>query len=308
MGSNQVNITQYMSGNAGKGSKLTTGTNKAFSNASSTGAGKGSSIVQILSYIFAIFIVIMVILLFIHFFITPIFKLRPGSPGIIPIPGLDDGKLFWNKTNAGQIMNKDLPIAAQTFGYTINLDVFIQNPLQFARHPRIFFSRGATKTETPSGDTLLGILSNYNIVAGLLPDTNDLIVSVLNKDNNMESIVIPNIPVQESFRLSMVVMEQALEVYVNGQLMRTRSFLAPPKSVEGDIYPAAGVEANIVKVKNLKIWSRILTTSEIREAKPSLSKNFDSTPMPATSVCGTSSNTMPDLEKVNNTFSNVVGR
>jgi hypothetical protein len=309
MSANQVNITQYMSGNAGKGSKLPTVSNKVSSNASSTGSGKGSGIVQILSYIFAIFIVIMVILLFIHFFITPIFKLRPGSPGIIPIPGLDDGKLFWHKTNAGQIMNKDLPIAAQTFGYTINLDVFVQNPLQFARHPRIFFSRGATRMETPSGDTLLGILSNYNLVAGLLPDTNDLIVSVLNKDNNMESIVIPNIPVQEAFRLSMVVMEQALEVYVNGQLMRTRSFSAPPKSVEGDIYPAAGVEANIVKVKNLKIWARILTTSEIRAAKPPLSNDFGNTPMPATSVCGVSSNDMmADLDKVNNTFYNVVGR
>ena len=309
MSANQVNITQYMSGNTGKGSKLPTGTNKISTNTGSSGAGKGSSIIQILSYIFAIFIVIMVILLFIHFFITPIFKLRPGSPGIIPIPGLDDGKLFWNKTNAGQIMNKDLPIVSQTFGYTMNLDVFVQNPLQFARHPRIFFSRGATRTETPSGDTLLGILSNYNIVAGLLPDTNDLIVSVLNKDNNMESIVIPNIPVQEPFRLTMVVMEQALEIYINGQLMRTRTFSAPPKSVEGDIYPAAGVEANIVKVKNLKIWARILTTSEIREAKPPLSKNFDNTPMPSTSVCGTSINdNMPDLDKVNNTFYNVVGR
>jgi len=308
MSGNQINITKYMSGNTATkvpNYKPSTGNYKTTTNFSTSGSGTGSNIARILSYLLAIFIVIMVILLFINYFVTPIFRLRPGGPGIIPIPGFDDGKLFWNRNNAGQILNKNLPIISQSFGYTINLDVFIQNPLQFSRHPRIFFSRGATKTETPSGDTLLGILSNYNIVAGLLPDTNDLIVSVLNKDNNMETVVIPNIPIQEPFRLSMVVMEQALEVYVNGHLMRTRSFGAPPKSVEGDIYPAAGVEANIVKVRNLKIWSRILTTSEIREARPALSttKDFGAGPMPSSSTCSTSaSNTMTSIEKAMDRF------
>ena len=301
-GNKGVNITQYLSGSTAKtpNYKPTTGNYTTKSNIGSAGAGTGSSIARILSYILAIFIVIMVILLFINYFITPIFRLRPGGPGIIPVPGFDDGKLFWNKNSAGQILNKNLPISSQSFSYTMNLDVFVQNPLQFSKQPRVFFSRGATKTETPTGDTLLGVLSNYNIVAGLLPDTNDLIVSVLNKDNNMESVVIPNIPIQEPFRLSMVVMEQALEVYINGHLMKTRSFGAPPKSVEGDIYPAAGIEANVVKVRNLKIWSRILTTSEIRQATPALSsaKNFGASPMPSSSTCSTAaSNTMTSIEQ-----------
>ena len=139
------------------------------------------------------------------------------------------------------------------------LDVFIQNPLQFSTTPRIFFSRGANKKETPSGDTLLGVLSNYNIVAALLPDTNDLIVSVLNKDNNMENIIVPNVSVQQSFRLTMVVMEQALEVYINGKLIKTRTFSASPKDVKDDINAATGIESNAIKVHNLKIWPRILT-------------------------------------------------
>ena len=302
-GNQGVNITKYLSN--GPSAKIanykpSTGNYTTKNNIGSSGAGTGSGIARVLSYLLAIFIVIMVILLFINYFITPIFRLRPGGPGIIPIPGFDDGKLFWNKTNAGQIINKDLPIVSQSFGYTMNLDVFVENPLQFSRHPRIFFSRGATKTETPSGETLLGILSNYNLVAGLLPDTNDLIVSVLNKDNNMESIIIPNIPIQEPFRLSMVVMEQALEVYINGNLMKTRSFAAPPKTVEGDIYPAAGIEANAVKVRNLKIWGRILTTSEIRQSTPALSsaKSFGAGPMPSSTSCSTSiSNTMTSMEK-----------
>lgn len=300
MSTNQgINITKYMLGNAAPAAKSNF---SSFTGTTNTAVSYGmrSSIARIASYVLAIIIVLLVILLFIHFFITPIFRLQPGGSGIIPVPGFDDGKLFWNKTSSSQILNKDLPIAPLAFGYTMNLDVFVENPLQFSKHPRIFFSRGATRNETPTGESILGVLNNYNIVAALVPDTNDLLVSVLNKNNNEENVYIPNIPIQESFRLSMVVMEQALEVYINGHLMKTRTFSAPPKDVKGDIYPAAGIEANIVKVRNLKIWSRLLTVSEIRQSSPSLStaKNFGGVPMPSSTSCSTAAGTtMTDPEK-----------
>ncbi len=284
-----TNITKYMLGNTTKSPNVKLPT--AISTSNTTGAGGRSSVSRILAYLLAIVVVILVILLFINFFITPIFKLSPGGPGIIPVPGFDDGILFWNKTNAGMLQNKDLPIAAQTFGYTINLDVFVQNPLQFSTAPRVFFSRGATLKQKASGDTMLSVLDNYNIAAALLPDTSDLIVSVLNVNNNMENILIPNIPVQEPFRLTMVVMEQALEVYINGHLMKTRMFSAPPKDVKGDIYPSTGTEINVVKVRNLKIWGRILSIAAIQQATPALSTadGFGANAIPSSSTCATPS-------------------
>lgn len=261
--------------------------NSAASNQVVANAGTPSPFKRVLAYGLAILLVIFVILLFVHFFIRPIFQMHPGGPGIIPVPGGDDGVLFWNKGTSGQIQNKDLPIADLYFNYSLQMDMFIQNPVQFSKHVRILFSRGATQRQSASGDSILGVLDNYNVVAGLLPDTSDLIVSVLNKDNNMENVIIPNVPVQEPFRLHIVVMEQALEVYLNGHLMKTRSFDAPPKHVTGDIYPAMNVEANIAKIRNLKIWSRIITTGEVRESKPSLlsAKDFDATPMPSSTSC-----------------------
>jgi hypothetical protein len=252
-----------------------------------TNAGEPSPIMRVLAYGLTILLVIFVILLFVHFFIRPIFQMYPGGPGIIPVPGGDDGVLFWNKGTSGQIQNKDLPIADQYFNYSIQMDMFIQNPVQFSKNVRVLFSRGATQRQSPSGDSILGVLDNYNVVAGLLPDTSDLIVSVLNKDNNMENVIVPNIPVQEPFRLHIVVMEQALEVYLNGHLMKTRAFDAPPKHVAGDIYPATNVEANIAKIRNLKIWSRIITTGEVRDSRPALlsAKDFDATPMPSSTSC-----------------------
>ena len=65
---------------------------------------------QIISYLLAIGIILLIILIFVHFFITPIFSYQPGSPGIFVIPGLDDGILFWNNTNTGLLPNNTLPI------------------------------------------------------------------------------------------------------------------------------------------------------------------------------------------------------
>ena len=298
----QFNVTKWLSNNAGKVNKSITGKtlNVDISKVNSSSAGStGSSIGRILAYLLTIGVVILVILLFINYFITPIFRLQPGGPGIIPVPGFDDGKLFWKNTSPGQIQNKDLPIVSQYYGYTINLDIFVENPLQFASTPRIFFSRGATKKEKPSGDTILGTLDNYNLVAALLPDTNDLIVSVLNKDNNQENIIVPNVPVQDPFRLTMVVMQQALEVYINGKLIRTRKFLSEPKDVKGDSYPTDGIEINSMKVHNLKIWPRLLSSSEIRNALPVLSsaKDFGAGPMPSSTSCMSSAiNALDDAE------------
>ena len=291
--SNEINLRKYLPGNFSfaQNAKPSTGNIfttpfKTINNSSNGTAGAivPSSMIRILSYLLAIVIVVLVILLFIHFFIKPIFRLHPGGPGIIPVPGFDDGTLYWNKTNPGQILNKKLPIDAQYYNYSMNLDIFVENPLQFSSYPRIFLSRGATLKDHPSGDTMLGVLDNYNLVAGLLPDTNDLIVSVLNKDNNMENIIVPNIPIQEPFRLGIILMESALEVYINGHLMKTRTFTVPPKDVKGDIYPATGINTNVAKVRNLKIWKRILTTAEIRYATPALSKASDFNPAPISSV------------------------
>ena len=267
----------------------------------------GSTLARIIAYIVAIVTVIFIILLFIHFFFKPIFSTHPGSPGIIRVPGMDDGKLFWDTKNPGKLLNEKIPIREIYYNYSINMDIFIQNPFQFSRYPRILFTRGAIYNPTKSGDTILGIINNYNLVIALLPDTNDLIVSVLNKDNNMENSLIPNVPVQEPFRLGVIIMESVLETYLNGQLIKTRPFNSPPKDVKGDIYPASGVELNIAKIRNLKIWPRVLTISEIRTATPSLSssKDFGATQMPTTSSCATnitdrlnklSLDTIPDIK------------
>ena len=271
--------------NIAKVSSNIVGTNSTIS----SGAGR------IFAYFVSVAIIIAVIILFIHFFIKPISSLQPGASGIF---SGNDGKLFWNKTNPSLILNKDLPISNLYYNYSLNIEMFIQNPFQFSRYPRILFSRGAEYKDTPSGNEILGVLSNYNLVIALKPDINDLIVSVLNKNNYMEYVIIPNIPVQEPFRLGIVVMELALEVYLNGRLVKTQPFNAHLKDVKGAIRPAQDIETTIAKLRNLKIWPRILTTSEIRYAKPDLSPatQFAAGPIPNSTTC--TANDMNRLEKL----------
>ena len=212
---------------------------------------------------------------------------------MIPVPGGDDGIIFWDKGNHPQILEQQLPIVGKSWDYSLILDMFIQNPLQFSNKYRILFSRGAVRKATPTGtDTFLGILDTYNLVVALKPDTNDLVVSVLSGSSttkNEENVVISNVPVQQSFRLGIIVMENALEVYLNGNLVKTRKYDYNIQSVVGPIDPPLPQESSIVLFPLLKVWNRILTTSELRYAKPDMNKMapLGALPMPSSSLCST---------------------
>jgi hypothetical protein len=267
---------------------------------------KGSSTWgRIIAYVLAIIVVIAILLLFIHYFITPVFKMHPGDPGYIPLPGYDDGVLQWTK-GSPFIANKNTIISSSSYNYSLIMDIFIQNPLQFSAVDRILFTRGALLNEKPQGETLTGMMSNYNLVVALTPDTNDLIVSVLNVNNNMENVLVPNVPVQEPFRLGIIFMEQALEVYMNGKLVHTRVFSASPKAVMGDIMGPLGQNATVALIRNLKMWNRVLTSSEIRYSPPAMmtAAGFGAQGMPSSSSCpsfsssSSSSNAENRLEKL----------
>ena len=268
--------TSGSSGSSGSTAKNTATSNNA----------NGFQISHMIAYVFAILCVLLIIILFVHFFVTPIFRLRPGTPGLIPVPGFDDGILYWSSSSA-LLPNAALPIRSQSYGYSFHVDIFIENPLAFSKTPRLLFHRGGVLKETPSGETLLGILHRYNVAVALTPDTNDLLVSVLNKNHGMETSILTNVPVQTPFRLSTVIMEQGMEVYLNGQLVKTRRFAAAPLDITGDIVPIPG----LATLRQLKLWGRTLSYSEIREATPPLStaKDFNLGSIPSSTSCTDSS-------------------
>lgn len=267
--------------------------------------GNATPVKKWIAYLLAIFIVIMSILILIHYTITPIFRTNPGSPGIITVPGVDDGKLYWAKDSA-TIFDNNTILGSNTQNYTILMDIFITNPLSFTPSPRLLFYRGGRNAPAPNpnAQTLLGLIENYNIAVALSPDTNDLIVSTLTagpKGTNMENILIPNVPVQEPFRLGIVIMDIAMEVYLNGRLVKSRALNGPPKAIDGAFYSMNG---NIGTIRNLHIWKRVLSPPEIRYATPALpdTKVFNPTPMPSSSSskCNTSNGPSQNVSSILN--------
>lgn len=216
-----------------------------------------------ISYLLAVIIVLFVILLFVHFFITPIFITRPGGSGYIPLPLLDDGKIYW-KSDSTNLQDTQTPINNITENFTIGADIFLENPVQISDNYRVLFFRGAAINSSPTSKMLNNILPSYNFAFALAPDTNDLVVSVLNSSGSMENILIPNIPVQQTFRVHLVLMDHAMEVYINGKLVKTRALANPPKNVTGTIWAPSTNMSSIANVRNLEIWNRILVPSEIK--------------------------------------------
>jgi hypothetical protein len=255
--------------------------------------GNASPVKKWIAYLLAIFIVIMAILILIHYTITPIFRTNPGSPGIITVPGVDDGKLYWQK-DSSVLHDNNTVLGSNALNYTILMDIYISNPLSFKPSPRLLFFRGGQNAPAPNpnAQTILGVVENYNIAVALSPDTNDLIVSTLTagpNGQNMENILVPNVPVQEPFRLGIVMMDVAMEVYMNGRLVKSRALSGPPKAINGSFYP---MNKDIGTIRNLHLWKRVLSPPEIRYATPSLPepKLFNPTPMPSSSSskCDTS--------------------
>jgi hypothetical protein len=84
--------------------------------------------------------------------------------------------------------------------------------------------------------------------------------------SSIETITIPNIPVNKSIRLMVGLAEQFMEVYVNGYLVKSRTYQAgyTLPTVKGRyIYPTP-LSASPAKVKNLTLWNQILPASFYR--------------------------------------------
>ena len=228
-----------------------------------TAAGQVSPFISIFGWLIAVVVVITVILLFVHFTLRPIFRLVPGGKGIIPIPGFSDGQVYWKPgTAVAPLLESKLPASYPTQNWTFTLDIFVNNPTALTSEPAIVFCRGNGLKKGTIEENLVEVL--------LIPGSNDLVISVRNTLRNSESVMLSNVPVQTPFRLGVVIMDVAMEVYVNGNLMKTRAFDGPPIDFKGVFMPPQGDAAHLVKLSNLHLWNRVLSPSEIRAAQPAL--------------------------------------
>ena len=257
----------------------------------------------IIGYILGIFLIIMVILVIINYTITPIFRLYPGGPGYIPVPGGDTSQLYWKTTkDTAPMSDASSNVVGIASQWSFAIDIDIKNPMHVSQSPRVLFHRSNSATFDPSGTanaapsptptTLKALLGNYNVAIALLPDTTDLVVSVLNSSTGMENVILQNVPVQTPFRVGVILSDTAMEVYLNGMLQRTRTFESgtTPFNATGIFFPPQGINAETARVANLHLWNSSISANQMRYASPALMtvKPSEKTDIP-TSSCGSGS-------------------
>ena len=249
--------------------------------------GLGSTLFQFGIVLFIIFAVLLVI----HYTITPIFSFRPGDGGKIPLGSQDGGQISWTEAPpVADISANTLRLLPSEF--TIQQDICIKNPTTLANRKRIFSYRANAPIVATGPEDLFVQYPDSNLFMYLSPSTNDLIVSaVTRKPNNdivFESVpTMLNVPANEVFRLTVVLLPQMMEVYLNGKLYGTRTFTYTLLTTNTYFFPTPDAFRDSVRVMNFKYWDRGLSAWEIKASPPALPTKEQFFP-PATSTANCS--------------------
>jgi hypothetical protein len=228
-------------------------------------------------YSFAIaLLIVFLALTVIHYAITPIFSYVPGDGGVIPLPATQDGQLVWTKSPPlADISANVIRVLPHTF--TIQQDIYMDNELNLSNRKRVFFYRASSPVivDPTQPEDLLRQYQESNLFMYLSPNTNDLIVTAVTKKKNNDLVLessptLLNVPIKQVFRLTVVFLPQVLEVYLNGKLHGTHTFINTPLSSASYFFPTPDAFRSSVRVMNFKYWDRPLSAVEIRNSTPPL--------------------------------------
>jgi hypothetical protein len=226
------------------------------------------------------------------------------------LPFSDPSKNYWPPEKVGVEVPdiKDDPISNSYMAtnWSMSLDICITEPLMpiivgpaTDAKPgfRLLFNRGGRAPANPGTDgSITSVLIGYNLAIGLLKDTNDLVVSVINGVGNPENILIRNIPTQKPFRVGVIMMDSAVEVYINGKLFKTRKVVSALPQLNSGIPPPPfqgpkGTVNQMARVGNLILWTSVIEPSVMKYAQPELMKSLPSDTLGAGSMCGENAST-----------------
>lgn len=222
-------------------------------------------------------LVVFLILLVVHYAITPIFSFTAGDGGSIPLASTTDGQLVWSKGPPLADVSANV-VRILPHGFTIQQDVYIENETTLGNRKRLFFYRSLNPVlvDPAESEDLLVQYPESNLFMYLSPTTNDLIVSAVSvnpttRDELFESSpTLLNIPTKQVIRLTVILMPQVLEVYLNGKLHGTKTFRYPVKSSDANFYSTPDAFRGTVRAMNFKYWDRPLSAVEVSKSGPPL--------------------------------------
>lgn len=222
-----------------------------------------------LVFLATLIVAILIILVLIHFLVTPIFKTKMGSGGIIPLPVQSEGSRYWIK-DPTPLPLADTPLDNKMTDFTVSLDLLLEKPAAMANKYRIIAVRktGDLVIDT-TGSTIQQQIGEFNFVIYLDDTKNDLHAAVLNTKKSIKEVVVKNVPVREPFRLVLVVADAYFDVYINGRLAGSNTFTDGLNTSADKII---GPNNDSVKAKNLILFNRSLSPAEAKDIRPGLAE------------------------------------
>lgn len=265
--------------------------------------------IKYLFYASIISFVIFLILLIVHYTYTPIFSFLPvatlASDGtqdyannslFKDTPATPNTKMTFNPPIVN--MNKDK--------FTFSFDCFLNGTYRSTTVPRVVayfgtspvnvannndlreFHTTTKEIETPklltrNNSDLLVKFTNTNFIVYVDPVKNDMKVGVFTVDRNDTTkkyleigSIIPNIPINQPFQITLVLGSSFLEVYKDRKLVNTHRIgsLSPTRSVlnssaipsaDYGIYTPISFIGDTIKIGNVQFYNGPLTGSQIRD-------------------------------------------
>ena len=260
----------------------------------------GAMVFSALYYTSLFVFIIFLILVFVHFMITPIFALTGDDPGIFVISGSSDRELYYtgtdDKATPGRMRmtdtvdpNKKKPTTLPSCSYTMGVDIYVSKdragpstyeydiPLLYRSSKRN--SNGLQSPPVPlptSGTAFKNLYTETNVILSLSRDLEEIHlirISASKSDNVKEEVKTKNgiktsgSTIQKNsggwFRVTFVLGPTFAELYLNGEYVETIIVPSLLQITENDFWPPPVINTGI-QIKNVSMWPRILTPNEIR--------------------------------------------
>jgi hypothetical protein len=229
----------------------------------------GSGLLQIVMYTIAGILVLGIVLMVVDRWFYPIFKVDPGAPGFVIIPGTDTSDQFWTKRQDVRNIrigtsNVDTTVVPQPLSsivlegktsYSITMDIFIDEN-QFTNIPpasqfnRTFFMIAPA----PTGDKQLVTDPGVVIKAELNRDLNKVQIVCMGTSGLIQTAVIDNVPMHKPFRIGIVKTLYSMAAYLNGELVQTikiKSISDPVAGQSSTLNPGTNGTSYVIAPQNI---------------------------------------------------------
>ena len=226
--------------------------------------------------------IVFLILIVIHYNVTPIFPFLSDGHQANLITQLDiinsqtrnvkgKAELADTKLTFDKILNFKYE------NFSISFDIFLNGQYISTDVPRILMYFDTAQINISSNnvkeDHLLTLFGNSNFLVYCDPVKNDLIVSAITINNTTKYLekvaLIENIPINNPFQITLVITSKFFEVYMNKALIKTYKLqntlnTATPSSLSASLFAPISFLQDTIKIGNVQYFDGALRSDQVR--------------------------------------------